>query len=812
MSPKKQFLLKAIGFLTLSITISCGSLSAGGKKTSDEGAISKMVAGFKKYPGYFDFYWDQSTGSIFLEVDRFEEEFLYLYGLAAGVGSNDLGLDRGQLARERVMKFVRSGPKVLLVQPNYDYRATTENPLEQRAVDEAFATSVWWGFQVVAEEEGRVLINITDFLIRDSHGVVQRLAYFDQGSYRVDPSRSAIFLERTKNFPQNSEFEAIVTLTGTAKGRYIQSVTPYADAVTVRNHHSFIKLPEGGFSERDYDIRSGFGYISYQDFGTDITEPLVRRKIIRHRLEKNDPLKDVDQVKEPIVYYLDQGAPEPIRSALLEGASWWAEAFEQAGFKNGFRVELLPDTVDPLDIRYNVIQWVHRSTRGWSYGNSVTDPRTGEIIKGHVSLGSQRVRQDFMIAVGLLGPYDGGDPTVAREMALARLRQLSAHEVGHTLGLMHNFAASYNNRASVMDYPHPLFKLNENGDVDLSGAYDTGVGEWDLWAIKYGYNESSDPASLNAIIKERDRSGLLYITDRDARPLGGAHPYAHLWDNNANPKEELDRVLKIRRILLDDFDLDRVAPGEPVSTIEDVLVPIYYMHRYQLEANSKLIGGLEYHYSVKGDGLPSPQKIDPKLQKEAIESMVDCLKPENLGLPENLVEMIPPRPPGYGRGRENFPSRTGVMFDPLAAAENLSDRILEILFHPQRLARMEQFAAEDKEYPSFEYAVSRVRANTWEQPRRKGKEGLIQRIVELKLLYRLMAISNDPNASGYVREVAFDQVVNFPAGYGRNLTDDHLKFINHEIERFKSNPSEFEIPDSPKMPDGSPIGMDCLFD
>jgi len=443
----------------------------------------------KKFDGFFNLYWDNKTGKLWLEIDKLNSEFLYINSLATGIGSNDIGLDRGQFGDNRVVKFVKNGPKIFLLQPNYSYRAISENPFEQKAVNESFAQSILWGFIIKEQHLNSYIVDATDFFMHDTHNVSGSLAYTGQGKYQVDLSKSGINLEGLKSFPENTIVESILTFSGKPEGSYVRQVVPTSEFITVRQRHSFVKLPDPGYSPRKFDSRSGFFGISFFDYAVPFTEPLTKRFIVRHRLEKADPSKSVSEPVVPIIYYLDPGTPEPIRSALLEGASWWNEAFEAAGFKNAFQVKLLPDDTDPMDVRYNLIQWVHRSTRGWSYGHSVIDPRTGEIIKGHVSLGSLRIRQDFLIAQGLLSPYHDGetDLTKAKEMALARIRQLSAHEVGHTLGLAHNYASSVQERASVMDYPHPLIKLNSDGEIDLSEAYDTKIAEWDKQAIKYGY-------------------------------------------------------------------------------------------------------------------------------------------------------------------------------------------------------------------------------------------------------------------------------------------------------------------------------------
>ncbi|MFT7432388.1 MAG: hypothetical protein ACI971_002869, partial [Colwellia sp.] len=479
--------------------------------------------------GYFSFYHDKKKGNVYLEIQQFEQDFLFQSGLPQGVGSNDIGLDRGQLGDTRLVRFEKVGEKVFLRQLNTYYRADTENNLEKKAVSEAFASSIIWGFKVAKESKDgkKVLIDYTPFLLSDIHQLSSKLKQRQQGNFKIDESRSGIYIKRSKAFPNNTELEATVTYQGTDAGKYLRSVTPDSTAVTVNLHHSLIKLPDDKYQARTFHPYSGFWSNSYADYASAIDQPLIQRNIPRHRLNKKDRNLEVSEAVEPIIYYLDAGVPEPIKSALLDGARWWDQAFSAIGYKNAFQVKMLPADADPMDVRYNVIQWVHRATRGWSYGSSVIDPRTGEILKGHVTLGSLRVRQDYLIALGLTSPFKSSitDTSPMKEMALARIRQLSAHEVGHTLGIAHNFAASANNRASVMDYPHPLITL-KNGEIDLSNAYATDIGRWDKSVIAYGYADiaaDQEAEYLAKVIASAQQADLLYMSDSDARSSSSTH-------------------------------------------------------------------------------------------------------------------------------------------------------------------------------------------------------------------------------------------------------------------------------------------------
>lgn len=776
--------------------------------------IAEKTRAFERIDGFVPMYWDPAAGKLWLELSRLGQEILYISSLPAGVGSNDIGLDRGQLGGERIVRFERVGPKVLLVQPNYAFRAVTDNPDEQRAVEQSFAKSVLWGFKVEAESPGAVLVDATDFVTRDAHDVIGGMRRSGQGTFRLDSSRGALYLERTRGFPRNTEIEATLTFLSDNPGRWVRDVAASAEAVTVRQHHSFVALPEPGYQPRRSDPRAGFFGISYVDYATPISEPIVQRFISRHRLQKKDPRAAVSEAITPIVYYLDRGVPEPIRTALLDGARWWNQAFEAAGYRDAFRVELMPDGADPMDVRYNVIQWIHRQTRGWSYGATVTDPRTGEIIKGHVSLGSLRVRQDFLIAQGLTAPFLQGDEraTEAERMALARIRQLSAHEVGHTLGIQHNYISSSQGRASVMDYPHPNIKLT-NGRIDLGDAYQEGIGAWDKEAVKFGYQDfppgTDEKAALAGLIGAARARGLTFLTDQDARPAGSAHPETHLWDNGVSIADELDRMMKVRRVALDQFGERAIPLGAPMATLEEVLVPLYLHHRYQVEAAVKVIGGQWYDYALRGDGIEPVKPVAPKDQLAALASVLATLKPSELALPRAILAKIPPRPVTYPSHRELFDRSTGLVFDAISPAAAAADLVVQFLFNPERAARLVQQRALDPGQPGLDLVIDRVVSATFDAVPASPYEAEIGRAVQRVVLDRLMGLAVSAEMS-QVRAVATQKLTLLADRRGPVSAENRAAraLFAADIRRFLARPYDpTKSMAAPDAPPGSPIGL-----
>ena len=769
-----------------------------------------------KFEGFFDFYYTPDKDKIFLVVDQNQlgQEFLYVHALRTGLGSNDIGLDRGQLGGEQVVRFEKSGPRLLLMAPNLQFRANSENYLERQSVGEAFGTHVLFGFDIVAVDQDKYLIDLTDFLLQDTHKVTQTLVQKKQGNFKLNKGKSVLWLQRTKAFPLNVEFEALLTFDGQPTGKALKSVWEGSELSTIQ-HHSFVALPDDEYKMRPFDPRCGAFPMTFYDYATPIDQPLKQQYITRHRLKKKFPDQAMSPAVEPIIYYLDPGTPEPIRSALLEGAQWWNQAFEAIGYQDAFQVALLPEDADPLDVRYNVIQWVHRSTRGWSYGASITDPRTGEIIKGHVSLGSLRVRQDFLIAQGLsVDPFaqDKVDPAM-QELALARLRQLSAHEVGHTLGFAHNFAASAFGKVSVMDYPHPQLSLVD-GLIDYSKAYETGIGLWDKISVAYSYGdipEQSDEKSyLKALLDDAFAQNLLFITDSDARATSGSHAQAHLWDNASNAAMGLDEIMAVRSVAINQFSMNQIPSGQPHSVLEDVFVPIYYLHRYQTEAATKMLGGQLYDYSIKGAKSGINKAVSSTDQRHALNSILNTLSPLRLHIPERVEALFPPRAFGYPRTRESFKSAMGLNFDPVTAAGSAASMTLDLLLNSARLNRIYWQQVSDPSQLSLDELLEKS-AHMFNTAQASDRLTALNEYVLNLYLRQIMAASVDKQSLPQVKSKLKDHLYQWERWakkYHKDMAAQYLDLLN----QYWQSPDDFDRMETPELPDGSPIGSDlCIF-
>jgi hypothetical protein len=789
---------------------------------------ASRTAKMQRIDGFIPLFWDDAAGKLFMLVERTGEDFIDQVSLPAGVGSNPIGLDRGELGGTRLVRFERVGPKVLLVEQNTRFRALSNDPAERRDVEDSFAKSVLWSFKVEGPEAGGVLVDATDFFLSDQHGVVQRMRDLKQGSYSLDRDRSAIYLPRTKAFPRNTEVEATLTfVTRDRPGRLVGGVTPSPEFVTVREHHSLVALPEPGYTPRRLDPRIGIFGVEFMDYASPFAGPVEKRWVARHRLEKRDPNAAVSEAVKPLVYYVDNGVPEPIRSALIEGASWWNTAFEAAGFRNAWQVKVLPPDADPMDVRYNMINWVHRSSRGWSYGEAVIDPRTGEIIKGNVRLGSLRIRQDVLIARGLIPQYGEIEDEVLAQldpktspsvMALQRIRQLAAHEVGHTLGLDHNMAASSYGRASVMDYPSPYVKIT-NGKLDLSEAYTNGLGIYDIFAIRYGYSQfapgTNEEAALTQLVDEAEHANppMLYVKDADARPVSAAHPLASVWDVPGEPIAMLRHEMEVRRIALSDFGLRNLAVGESLSTLEEKLLPLYLHHRFQLEAAAKSIGGLFYTYAVKEKSgiVPSDVRrvVAPAVQRDALAAVMAALEPKFLAIPQRIIDLIPPRSSALEFGTaELFERKTAPVFDPLSAATVGADLAISALLEPHRAARMVAFHAENAANPDFHETLDALLANAMRNG--SGNEGAITRVTRAVLVTRLEELAADPDVESQVRAEASEALFQLQRRLEASASDfaeqAHRRATRDEIARFLARPAEpRKLLNIPELPPGPPI-------
>jgi hypothetical protein len=824
--------LRSIHAVLPVIVASCATAQTPGARAAAAPARSDSVVtiaahtrGFEKRDGFIPVYLDASHGKVYLEIPRDSMRVLYFVSQATGLGSNPIGIDRGSNEQQSIARFDRNGDHVLLVLENWSYRssAATENPDHARSVVEAFPSSTIAALPLVASENGRMLVDATDYLMKDWTNVSGAIARAGQGSYSVARDRSSIYRRYTRAFPTNTELDVALTYATTGSpGSIMRNILPDAQAFTLRQHITLLQLPDNNYRPREMDPRVGYFGITFKDYAQPIQGALEQRWIERHRLERTNPGDPNSPIKDPIVYYVDRGIPEPIRTAVKEGVSWWGQAFDRAGLKGAFRVEDLPEGVDPMDARYNVVQWENRNERGWSVGGALADPRTGEMIKGMARLDSHRARTDYNLYAGLFGADASSADTA---FVLARVRQVSVHEVGHTLGLSHNYIASTYERGSVMDYPPPRVTLDPKGNIDVSEAYAVGPGAYDVWAIHWGYGifpPATEQDSLKAIVADGLSKGYLYLSDADARPEYASDPRVNLWDDAATPSVFLDREMRVRQVAMSRFGERNIRPGEPVALLQERFAPVYFMHRFAISSLARTIGGMEYSNATRGDGLQATRPITGARQRAALHQLLGALQPAELAIPDTIITLMAPRPSGYRGSIELFKSRSEPAFDDLGAARSLAQMVVDAVLQTQRAGRLVQFATRERNALTLGEVIDSLVASTWTTPAgESGKLAALRRVTRRAVTDRILALAADTDAAPEARAIAELKLSRLrpiavrrvtAAGTGTVTADDGERAewlaISGDIGRWLDRR---ELPTPTKAlipPPGDPFGMD----
>ncbi|MFJ1646889.1 zinc-dependent metalloprotease [Streptomyces sp. NPDC088258] len=677
-------------------------------------------------PDFLDLCAGPGDDRLLLGIRYFGEPFLLMAALSHGAGSSALGLDRGKAGKVKVAEFRRVGGRVLLVLRNKHHLATGD-PAAVRAGEESFAISVVWSGPVLHERDGAAVVDATGLVLTDFHGVAEDLRTHQQGAYEVDPQTSLPLADEATTGPGGTRLPALLTLKalpGTAPGAALRGVAPAPHALTVVQQLHLAPLPAPAMAARRYHPASGGYGIGHDDHGAGTRSGVPVRYQPRFRLEPVDADAPADApvaVRRPIVFQVDPAVPQPVRDAVVEGGNWWRDAFERAGFHDAYRVEVAPAGLDDHDLGVNSVRWVHRDGRGWSHGQGLTDPRTGEIICGRVRLGSQRVEQITALAEALHAPYGRPDESerlaAVEALVLGRMRQLAAHEIGHALGFMHNFASTHHPSPSVMDYPHPRVTVGRDGRLDSAHAYPEGLGPWDHFLVAHAYGRFPGEDEETALARLRHTAaegGLRYVTDEDARGPEAAHADAVVWVAPVpDAFAALDEALAVRRVALDGFSRAVLPPGRQSGELEERAVLLQLYHRSQLSAVARLVGGVRYGYGLAGEESAGTVPVEADTQLRALDRLAELLRAEHLALPANVLEVLTPPAIRYGRTAEYFDTRAGRVFDPFAAVEATVALVTDELLDPARLNRLGWQHAVDPAVPAPAAVVDTLLRAAW---------------------------------------------------------------------------------------------------